>query len=166
MRAAHRQELWQFPRSVRFAFRDYAAGGRTRFATLGVLAFIGRLIRHIPDSRAAGETGPELAEGQRSGHHFPMVRHAGLFANRWRARHLAQARQALRQPEPAPPAPAAGWASRQQRLSGADPLCCPHCQVPLVLVAVVFCPWDELQARTHVSGRLLPVPLALRKAPD
>lgn len=208
MRAAHRQGLWQFPRSarfledygcfsgllnrlwsliwyahigaslldprfsvryigrytkravlaeyritfydgrlVRFAFRDYAAGGRTTFATLGVLAFIGRLVRHIPDK------------------HFPMVRHAGLFSNRWRQRYLAQARQAFSQPEQPPAPPPASWAARQQQLNGADPLCCPYCHVPLVLVAVMFGPWDELQARAHTSRRLLPVPPALRKKP-
>jgi hypothetical protein len=34
---------------VRFAFRDHAQGGKTSYKTLPVLAFIGRLIRHIPD---------------------------------------------------------------------------------------------------------------------
>jgi hypothetical protein len=50
---------------VRFAYRDYAQDGKTSYKTLPVLAFIGRLIRHIPDKN------------------FKMVRHAGLFAPRW-----------------------------------------------------------------------------------
>jgi hypothetical protein len=36
-------------KTVRFAFRDYAEGGKTSYKILPVLAFIGRLIRHIPD---------------------------------------------------------------------------------------------------------------------
>ncbi len=59
---------------VRFAFKDYAQGGKTSYKTMPVLAFIGRLIRHIPDK------------------HFKMVRYAGLFATRWKAQYLAQAR--------------------------------------------------------------------------
>lgn len=53
---------------VRFAFKDYAEGGKTSFKTLPVLAFIGRLVRHIPDK------------------HFKMVRYSGLFATRWKSR--------------------------------------------------------------------------------
>ena len=52
---------------VRFAFKDYAQGGKTRYLTLKIYRFIGRLIRHIRDK------------------HFPMIRYAGLFCNRWRA---------------------------------------------------------------------------------
>jgi hypothetical protein len=46
---------------------------------LKVNAFIGRLIRRIPDK------------------HFPMIRYAGLFSNRWKKRYLSQARIALDQ---------------------------------------------------------------------
>jgi Putative transposase len=59
---------------VRFAFQDYAEDGKTSYKTLPVLAFIGRLIRHIPDK------------------HFKMVRSAGLFATRWRQHYLARAK--------------------------------------------------------------------------
>lgn len=51
-------------KKVRFAFKDYAEGGKTSFKTLPVLAFIGRLVRHVPDK------------------HFKMVRYSGLFATR------------------------------------------------------------------------------------
>ena len=61
---------------VRFAFQDYARGGKTSFKTLPVLAFLGRLIRHTPDK------------------HFKTVRYAGIFATRWRAQYVAQARVA------------------------------------------------------------------------
>jgi hypothetical protein len=122
-------------RLVRFAFKDYAVGGHTAFATLSPHAFIGRLIRHIPDKR------------------FPMVRHAGLFCNRWRECHLARARKALRLPAPSnaePPRPPP-WAQRQEKLIGKDPLVCPRCHVPLLLVLVAFGPWDGLQQRSPAS---------------
>ena len=44
--------------------------------------FIGRLIRQIPDK------------------YLPMIRYAGLFANRWKKKYLSQCRIALNQPEP------------------------------------------------------------------
>jgi hypothetical protein len=141
-------------RWVRFSFRDYAAGGRTAVATVSVHAFIGRLIRHIPDK------------------YFPMVRHRGLFCNRWRQRYLTQARRALRLPAPsdaAPPTPR--WAQRQKKLTGTDPLICPRCHTPLRLVLVAFGPWDTVAAwrpkdtpgnPPRPRPRLLPVPAALR----
>jgi len=48
--------------------KDYAEGGKISYMTLKVTTFIGRLIRHIPDK------------------HFPMIRYAGLFSNRWKER--------------------------------------------------------------------------------
>jgi hypothetical protein len=55
---------------VRFSYKDYAEGGKTSYITLKVHTFIGRLIRHIPDKD------------------FPMIRYAGLFANRWKKQYL------------------------------------------------------------------------------
>jgi hypothetical protein len=55
---------------VRFSYKDYAEGGKTSYITLKVHTFIGRLIRHIPDK------------------YFPMIRYAGLFANRWKKQYL------------------------------------------------------------------------------
>jgi hypothetical protein len=130
-------------RTVRFAFRDYAAGGRTSFATVSVNAFIGRLVRHIP------------------GKYFPMVRYAGLFCNRWRRRYLAQAQAAMGRkesggasvPEPVP------WAERQEQLTGTNPLLCPCCHVPMVLAVVLFGPWEQIQSQP--STRVLGIPAAL-----
>ena len=51
---------------VRFSYKDYANGAKTRYMTLKVYTFIGRLIRHIADK------------------HFAMIRSAGLFSNRWK----------------------------------------------------------------------------------
>ena len=136
-------------RIVRFAFRDYAGGGRTSFATCKVNAFIGRLVRHIP------------------GKYFPMVRHAGLFCNRWRQRYLAQALTAMDRTldPPAETPEAMPWASRQEQFTGQNPLRCPTCQIPLILTAIVFGPWHEIEAECRASFRIKPVPGALR-TPD
>ena len=56
---------------VRFSYKDYANGAKTSYMTLKVYTFIGRLIRHIADK------------------HFPMIRYAGLFSNRWKKQYLA-----------------------------------------------------------------------------
>ena len=91
---------------VRFAFQDYAQGGKTSYKTLPVQAFIGRLIRHVPDK------------------HFKMVCYAGLFATRWREHYLAYARQLLELPPPAPPPATAEppvcllpWAERRRAVA-------------------------------------------------
>jgi len=57
---------------VRFSYKDYAEGGKISYITMKVYTFIGRLIRHIPDK------------------HFPMIRYAGLFTNRWKKQYLSQ----------------------------------------------------------------------------
>jgi hypothetical protein len=112
---------------VRFAYRDYGQDGKTSYKTLPVLAFIGRLIRHIPDKN------------------FKMVRHAGLFAPRWKARYLAQARAALGPSIQAAPSmqqavSSLPWQQRQAAENGADPLVCSTCHVPMELVEVLFGP--------------------------
>ncbi len=104
---------------VRFRFKDYAKGGKTAYKTLRVLTFLGRLIRHIPDK------------------HFKMIRYAGLFATRWKARYLAQARAALAQeteastvPSTPPPQPSTStlpWRERRLATQGVDPLLCKIC---------------------------------------
>jgi hypothetical protein len=115
---------------VRFAFRDYAEGGKTSYKTMPVLAFIGRLIRHVPDK------------------HFKMVRYAGLFAPRWKTRYLAAARAALAQGNKAATKLAARaepskgsllpWRQRRLAEKHKDPLVCPVCHVEMELVEVVF----------------------------
>jgi hypothetical protein len=114
---------------VRFSFRDYAQGGKTSYKALPVLAFIKRLIRHIPDK------------------HFKMVRHAGLFASRWKGRYLSEARAALAAQagdaheivlEHEPSTALLSWRERRIAEQGEDPLRCPTCQVPMELQCRVF----------------------------
>lgn len=114
---------------VRYQFKDYANGGKRSYKTLPVLAFIGRLIRHVPD------------EG------FHTIRHAGLFATAHKREFLELARRALArterpraqptQPQPEPPQT---WRDRQTAYRGADPFWCQACNCELVLVEIVFGP--------------------------
>lgn len=115
-------------KSVRFSYKDYADGSRVRYKRLSVFAFIGRVIRHIPDK------------------HFPMIRHAGLFSNRWKGRYLAQAHAALRHPAPADPPPSAPtWADRQEALTGSPPLRCPTCGNPMRYEGLLFGKWKTVE---------------------
>lgn len=126
---------------VRFAFCDYAEGGKTSYKTLPVLAFIGRLVRHIPDK------------------HFKMVRYAGLFATRWKSRHLASARQALGQPSQTTPdhqsdlpTSLMSWHDRQLA-QGNDSLRCPDCGDRMMLKEVVFGRHSRIEHFFELAGR-------------
>jgi hypothetical protein len=139
-------------RKVGFLFKDYADGGRIKVTWLSVFAFIARLIRHIPDE------------------HFPMVRYAGLFANRCRRQCLKQARAALGQPGPrgsASPQPPRTWAQRQADYHGVDPLWCPRCECPLEFAGCLFGIHAEIRGvldRYSRSGHL-PEVLKVARAP-
>ncbi len=127
---------------VRFAFRDYAQEGKTSFKTLPVLAFLGRLIRHIPDK------------------HFKTVRYAGIFATRWREHYLAHARALLGQPKPTEPkkpdVPVSLRSWQERRCAeGKDPLDCPTCRVPMDLVRVVFGPHEPIAELFRLAGKRL-----------
>jgi len=122
---------------VRFSYKDYAEGGKTSYMTFKVFTFIGRLIRHIPDK------------------HFPMIRYAGLFSNRWKKQYLSQARIALNQPEPddCVKNTPSSWAERQTDYTDINPLVCPNCDEPLTLVGAFFGNWNELQCLFDRAGK-------------
>jgi hypothetical protein len=132
-------------KTVRFSFRDYAQGGKTSYKTLPVLAFIGRLVRHIPDKG------------------FKMVRHAGLFAPRWKARHLEQARAALAaeaqsereadQAHEAAPMSLRPWRERRIAIDKEDPLRCSTCQVEMQLREIVFGSHEAIAAYFEAAKR-------------
>lgn len=108
-------------RAVLAEYRITYYDGKT--VRLPVFAFIGRLIRHIPDK------------------HFKMVRYAGIFATRWKAIYLPQARAALGLPSASTTETATSllpWRERRLAEQGVDPLLCSHCQVPMILVGVIF----------------------------
>ena len=130
---------------VRFSYKDYAEGGKTSFMTLKVHTFIGRLIRHIPDK------------------HFPMIRYAGLFSNRWKKQYLSQARVALNQSQPddSNKNTQPSWADRQIDYTGTDPLICPNCDQPLTFIGTFFGNWNELQYLFNNAGKNSDIPPAL-----
>jgi hypothetical protein len=122
---------------VGFSYKDYAHGGKTSYITIKVHTFIGRLIRHIPDK------------------YLPMIRYAGLFANRWKKKYLSQCRIALNQPEPddTDAHRHQSWAERQAAYTGADPLRCPNCDQPLTFVGNFFGNWEKLQYLFDTAGK-------------
>lgn len=122
---------------VRFSYKDYAHGGKTSYITMKLYTFIGRLIRQIPDK------------------YFPMIRYAGLFANRWKKKYLSQCRIALNQAEPddTDAHPHQSWAERQAEYTGTDPLRCPNCGQPLTFVGNFFGNWEKLQYLFDTAGK-------------
>ena len=142
-------------KTVRFAFKDYAEGGKTSFKVLSVLAFIGRLVRHIPDK------------------HFKMVRYGGIFATRWRSEYLPQARRALGQEYNLPdtaadetPVSLGSWRERRHAETGVDPLRCSHCCQPMLLQEVAFGPHRRIEELFRSAGHpLKPVSPALAMGP-
>jgi hypothetical protein len=122
---------------IRFRFRDYAKEGKTSHVTLKVHTFIQRLIRHVPDK------------------HFSMIRYAGLFCNRWKARYIALATAALSQPDATDSCPvaSASWAERQTEYAGVNPLVCPNCEQPMKHVAYFFGSWHAVQIVFAEAGK-------------
>jgi hypothetical protein len=95
--------------TVRFRWRDYADGNRTKVMALPAAEFLRRFLLHIVPDR------------------FVRVRHFGLLANRGGAAKLARCRTLLHQPPPPPAAPAS-VRDLLLRLTGVDLERCPVCQ--------------------------------------
>ena len=129
---------------VTISFKDYAKDGKTSYKTLKVMTFIARLIHHFPDKN------------------FPMIRHGGLFASRWKRAYLKAANVALgRDPDASPPPQLPSWAERQEALNGNAPLVCPKCDQPLVFVGAVFGPWHHVESFFIRAGISRKIPDAL-----
>jgi hypothetical protein len=94
---------------VRFHWRDYAHGNKTRIISLGTEEFIRRFLLHT------------LPAG------LVRIRHYGLLGNRCRHKKLARCRRLLDQPEPEPREPESVEAMLL-RLTGVDVQRCPACQ--------------------------------------
>jgi len=94
---------------VRFRYRDYADGSRTKILRLSADEFLRRFCLHV------------LPKG------FMRIRHFGLLANRSRGAKLTRAR-ALLGADPPPAAPAtASTAEAIEHLTGIDITHCPVC---------------------------------------
>ena len=103
--------------SVRFRWRDHAAGNKTKIMALPVDEFIRRFLLHV------------LPRG------FVRIRHYGLLANRTRADKLTRLRTLLHVAPPAPVEPETA-AAFVLRVTGIDPQRCALCgKGRLVLVA-------------------------------
>jgi hypothetical protein len=96
--------------TVRFRYKDYAAGNRRKVMTLDAQEFIRRYLLHV------------LPKG------FMRIRHYGLLGNRAKRYKLAQARTALNAPRPAlPPAAPETIEAFWLRVAQVDIHQCPHC---------------------------------------
>ncbi len=122
----------QDDRGVTFRWKDYRIRGSTRYKTMCLPAeeFMRRFLLHV------------LPSG------FHRIRHYGLLANARRRRHIAVARELLRQPSPATAATGSIQAARCARPA----FLCRHCGAPMIII--------ETFARTpHIRG-----PPALRSS--
>jgi len=104
---------------VTYSYKDYYNEGRTAFMKLPVLTFIDRLTQHIPEK------------------HFRQVRHYGMFSNRRRSKDLSLARKLLHKRKRRKLKPTT-WEDRRKERGEKQPLTCPKCRMPLILVAILF----------------------------
>jgi hypothetical protein len=104
---------------IRFRYKDYADNSESKYKTLSIYGFMARLIRHIPDEK------------------FPMIRHCGIFANRYKAQYLSTVRELLGQADNNETTSTPDWRQRQMDLTGKDPLICPNCHIEMTLVGIL-----------------------------
>jgi hypothetical protein len=106
--------------SVRFRYKDYARGTRSRVMALEPGEFMRRFLLHVLPR------------------HFVRIRHYGVLGPRGKRRALAQCRAALHQvaPEPAPSSESvdAFWL----RIAAVDLRACTHCGVGHMIVVQVL----------------------------
>jgi hypothetical protein len=108
---------------VTFTYQDHRTTKKETLC-LPVFEFIGRLIRHIPESN------------------FRIIRYFGFYANRVRGdllpkvfailkQNYEKAREKLKNL-------GSWWRERIERITKLDPLTCPLCLIPLSLTSVVY----------------------------
>jgi len=106
---------------VRFHWRDYAHGNKTRIMVLSAGEFLRRFLLHT------------LPTG------FVKIRHYGLLGNRCRHRKVARCRALLDQPAPEPQKPES-TEDMMLRLTGIDIQRCPACRQGRMRVILSFAP--------------------------
>jgi hypothetical protein len=106
---------------VRFRWRDYAHGNKTKILALDAEEFLRRFLLHT------------LPAG------FVKIRHYGLLGNRCRHEKITRCRALLAQPDPEPSEPESVEAM-MLRLTGIDIQCCPACQHGRLRVIAVLPP--------------------------
>ncbi len=106
---------------VRFRWRDYAHGNKTKIMALSAEEFLRRFLLHT------------LPAG------FVKIRHYGLLGNRCRHQKLTRCRVLLDQPAPEPTAPES-VEDMMRRLTGIDIQLCPACQQGRLRVISILAP--------------------------
>ncbi|MGL3104613.1 IS91 family transposase [Bradyrhizobium sp. BR 1432] len=104
---------------VRFRWKDYRAGNKSKVMTLETDEFIRRFLLHV------------LPKG------FRRIRHFGFLANACRVAKLARIRAALKAPEPPPLAEPADYRERYAILTGRRLDLCPICGGRMVEIGLV-----------------------------
>ena len=96
---------------VTFRYRDSQDHNRIKEMTLDAVEFIRRFLRHVLPDR------------------FVKIRHYGLLSNRKRKVSMQKSKELLGMaPSVAKaPRPRSTWQELLERLTGTDPMCCPHC---------------------------------------
>ena len=118
---------------VRFRWRDYADGNKTKIMALSSEEFLRRFLLHT------------LPSG------FVKIRHYGLLGNRCRHEKLARCRALLDQPAPEPSAPES-VEEMMRRLTGIDIQLCPACQQGRLRVISLLAPAPTVLPMPKATG--------------
>jgi hypothetical protein len=118
---------------VRFRWRDYAHGNKSKVMALSAVEFLRRFLLHT------------LPAG------FVKIRHYGLLGNRCRHRKVARCRALLAQPAPEPHEPESAEAM-MRRLTGIDIQRCPVCAQGRLRVIAVLAPVPTDPPRPKATG--------------
>jgi hypothetical protein len=118
---------------VRFRWRDYAHGNKTKIMALSTEEFLRRFLLHT------------LPAG------FVKIRHYGLLGNRCRHDKVARCRALLGQPDPEPHEPESVQAMLL-RLTGSDIERCPICQQGRLRVIAALVPSPTDPPRPKATG--------------
>jgi hypothetical protein len=120
---------------VRFRWKDYRAGGRSKAMTLDADEFIRRFLLH------------ELPKG------FCRIRYYGFLSNAGRTAKLRAIRTALAAPQPAPSAKPADYRERYQNLTGHRIDLCPLCGGTMIEIMRI-----RPSSPSHSTSRPYPEP--------
>ncbi len=100
--------------TISFEFKDYKSNGSKVLYTLKTMAFIRKLVRHIPP------------------HYFNVIRHYGISASRVKTLYKTITDKLLGKASDIKTAK--NWRERQTEFQGKDPLICNICQTVMVFV--------------------------------
>ncbi len=122
-------------KTVTFTYIDRATG-ENEIVTLTVSQFIGNLVQHIPDM------------------YFRNINHAGIFANCVRTKKLEIARKLLNQDAESQHQPLS-YQQLYLKTFGIDPLICPKCRKPMILINVKYANTSKIRSRVKSKNEKL-----------